>query len=723
MFRALRISLAALLLAIAPRVAAQTTVAPQTTGAPVVIQADTITYDQELGNVVASGKVEITQGERMLFADTVTYNQKSNTVTASGNVIDLEPDGDTVFAEYVELSDDMRDGVIQRIRILMADDSRFAAVRGRRSGGKRTTLTRAVYSPCPVCEKDPEKPPLWQLKASTIVHDKNAREIRYRDARLEMFGVPVAYAPFFSHPDPTVKRRSGFLTPTFGSNGDVGAFIQVPYFWAIDLSQDATFAPIYTSDEGVVFAGEYRRRFNSGELQLSGSVAEADRNIGTDFVEDTRQDEIRGHIFGKGRYEIDETWRTGFDLQRSTDRSYLRRFNFFGSPGNSLISNTYIEGFRGRNYAAANAYLYQDLQSGLRPNTPIIAPILDFNHVGQPTSFGGHFSLDANYLSLYREDAADTQRMSLKFGYEVPFTTDAGFVTTVRATLQSDLYYVQQAANSQEEDGFTGRLFPQVMVDWRYPFVRDSGLTRQVIEPIAAIVLSPNGSNPGSIPSEDSVIVEIDDTNILSADRFPGIDRVESGQKAIYGLKLGVYGEDDGRTTAFFGQSYRFHPDDDLSNQGGIERYLSDFVGRVEIRPNKYINLLYRFRSAGDNFDFKRNEIGFSVGTEALHFSGNYFSIQSESGESGLGEREEISYAVRSRINDNWSVSVQSQRDLARNGGTLFAGVSLIYEDECFKFTTDARRRFTRDADFEPSDDIFFRLTFKNLGTVTTSGS
>ena len=717
MLRAIRIGLAAILIAAASAAAAQLS------GAPAVIQADTVTHDQELGNVVAKGNVEISQDQRILFADTVTYNQKTNTVTASGNVILLEPTGDTLFAEYVELADDMRDGVIEQIRVLLADDSRFAAVRGKRKGGIKTTLTKAVYSPCKVCEDDPEKAPLWQLKASTIVHDQNAREIRYQNARLEMYGVPVAYTPFFSHPDPTVKRKSGFLTPSFGLNGNLGAFIQIPYFWAIDESQDATFSPIYTRDEGVVFAGEYRRRFNAGEFEISGSIAEADRNIGTDFTEDVRRNEIRGHIFSKGRYEIDRTWRTGFDVERATDRSYLRRFNFFGSPDNSLTTNAYVEGFRGRNYAAANTYLYQDLRSGLRPNTPLIAPMFDFNHVGIPTAFGGRFDLDANFLSIYREDAADTQRASLKFGYKIPFAADAGHITTIRTTLQSDLYFVQQADNSSEDDGFTGRLFPQLTVDWRYPFVRSSGRTRQVIEPIAALVVSPNGSNPAAIPSEDSVVVEIDDTNILSADRFPGIDRVESGQKVIYGVKLGVFGESDGRTTAFFGQSYRIHADDDLANEVGIERHLSDLVGRVEIRPNKYLNLLYRFRSASDSLDFKRNEVGFSLGTEALHLSGNYLFIDGEGVEDGFGDREELSFVVTSQIDDNWSVAARSQRDLGDNGGTLFAGASLTYENECFKFTTDAQRSFTRDADLEPSDDILFRLTFKHLGAVTTSAN
>lgn len=697
--------------------------AAQLSGSPVVIQADTVTHDQELGNVVAKGNVEITQDQRILFADTVTYNQTTNTVTASGNVILVEPTGDTIFADYVELSDDMRDGVVEQIRVLLEDDSRFAAVQGRRKGGVKTILSKAVYSPCKGCEDDPQKAPLWQLKASTIVHDTNAREIRYKNARLEMFGIPVAYTPFFSHPDPTVDRKSGFLTPSFGLSGNLGAFAQIPYFWAIDQHQDATFSPIYTRDEGVVFAGEYRRRFNIGEFEISGSLTEADRNIGTEFVEDIRRNEIRGHVFSKGRFHLDDTWRTGFDINRTTDRSYLRRFNFFGSTENSLTTNAFIEGFRGRNYAAANTFLYQDLRSGLRPNTPRIAPILDFNHVGKPTRFGGRFDMDANFLSLYREDTADTQRASLKVGYEIPFTADSGHITTVRTSLQSDLYYVEQADDSSEKDGVTGRLFPQLSVNWRYPFVRNSGRVRQLIEPIAAIVVSPNGSNPGAIPSEDSVVVEIDDTNILSADRFPGIDRVESGQKVIYGIKLGIFGDRDGRSTAFLGQSYRIHADDDLANEVGIERHLSDLVGRVEIRPNKYMNLLYRFRSEPDSLDFKRNEIGFSLGTEAFHLSGNYLFIESEGGDASFGNREEISFAINSQIDDNWSFAVQSQRDLGDDGGTLFAGASLTYEDECFKFTTNARRSFTRDADFEPSDDIIFRLTFKHLGSVTTSAN
>jgi LPS-assembly protein len=689
--------------------------------APALLQADEMTQDRELGTVVAKGNVEITQGERILFADVVSYNQKSNTVTASGNVILLEPDGDTIFAEYVELSDEMREGVIKEIRILLSDDSRFAASIARRTGGNRTVLTRAVYSPCKVCRDKPGKPPLWRLKAGTIIHDKAAREIRYQNVRLEMFGIPVAYSPYFSHPDPSVDRKSGFLTPSFGTSGNLGAFLELPYFWAIDQNSDATFVPIFTRDEGIIFSGEYRQRFDNGEIELSGSVTEADRRVGAGIAEDVREDEIRGHLFARGHFDLDDTWRTGFDVNRASDRSYLRRFSFFGSSGNSLKTNAYIEGFRGRNYAAAKVLLFQDLRSGQRPNEPKIAPLLDFNHVGEPTRFGGRFSIDANARSLYRKDAADSQRLSLKLGYSFPYTADAGFVTTLRGSLQNDLYYVDQAQGSTDDDGFTGRIFPQISVDWRFPFVRRSGTTQQIIEPIAALVVSPNGSNPSAIPIEDSVVVEIDDTSILSADRFPGIDRVESGQKIIFGLKLGIFGQDDSRATAFIGQSYRIHADNDLKRQVGIEGNLSDIVGRLEIRPNRYMDVLYRFRADNDTFEFRRNEIEFSAGPAAFRLSGNYIFIDDDPSDAAVEKREELRIALTSKIDDFWSISLRTQRDLRADGGTLFSGMQVRYEDECFIFTANAERSFTRDADFEPTDKITFRLTFKNLGSLTTA--
>ena len=262
------------------------------TGRPVLLSADQVSYDEELGIVIATGNVEIAQDVRVLMADTVTYNERTNQVVATGNVSLLEPDGNVVFAEYVELTDDMKNGVVRDLAVLMTDNSRFAAAGGRLEGGVRTQLRKAVYSPCELCEDDPERAPLWQLKAEKVVHDKRTHDIEYTDVWLEMAGIPVLYSPYLSHPDPTVKRRTGFLAPTMGSDSQLGFVVRTPYYFTIGPDKDATLEPIFTSKERVALAGEYRQRFSDGEIEASGSITRV-RRRGSDG-EQLDEDKTRG---------------------------------------------------------------------------------------------------------------------------------------------------------------------------------------------------------------------------------------------------------------------------------------------------------------------------------------------------------------------------------------------------------------------------------------------
>ncbi|MFQ5985243.1 MAG: LPS-assembly protein LptD, partial [Alphaproteobacteria bacterium] len=324
------------------------------TSEPVVLQADELRYDEELGVLVAVGHVEIAQGERILLADTVTYNQKTDTVTASGNVVLLEPSGEVLFADYVELTDELTRGIVRGLKMRLTDNSRLAAAGGQRRGAI-TEMRKVVYSPCELCPNDPERPPLWQLKAQRIIHDQRARDIIYNDVFLEVFGVPVAYTPYFRHPDPTVKRRSGFLAPTLGSSSLLGATLQIPYYFNIAPHIDATFAPIFTTKEGVVLVGEYRQHTGNGQFLWNGSITHVDRR--GDFGERVGGQETRGHIEGRGLFDVDETWRWGFDVARSSDDTYLRRYRF--SAADTLTSRLFVESLRGRTYASGNAYLFQ----------------------------------------------------------------------------------------------------------------------------------------------------------------------------------------------------------------------------------------------------------------------------------------------------------------------------------------------------------------------------
>jgi LPS-assembly protein len=682
-----------------------------TGGGPILFKADQLRHERKLGIVVGRGNVEITQGERVLRADTVSYNQRTDILTATGNVTLLEPTGDVVFADHIEISGDFKDGIVENIRVLLSDEARMAAVGGRRIGGDVMEMRKVVYSPCRECV-GADGTPMWQLKAGEVVHNKLEQVIEYRDAFLELFGIPVLYTPYLSHPDPTVKRKSGFLTPRYGSDSQLGFLLETPYYFAIAPDKDATLRPIITTDEGPVLAGQYRQRFTDGRIDIEGS--------GTYGSDETGNDKFRGHLFSNARFDLTDTWRTGADIQLSSDDTYLNRYDF--SSIDTLTNRLFVEGFRGQNYASAQGYYWRGLSTDDRPGqTPIVAPLLDFNSIGAPGPGGGHWTLDANMMALTRTDGTDSRRISMLGGWELPHIAKSGEVYRLYATLQTDGYSISDVMepDGDTSSGFAGRAFPRAGLDWRYPFARSTSSNTQVIEPVAGIMVSPNGGNPDKIPNEDSQDLEFDDTNLFSRNRFSGLDRVEGGQRVYYGLQTAVYGT-SGHSSAFIGQSYRLRRDSTFSEDSGLADHLSDLVGRVEIAPSFPLNLLYRFRLDKDDFSANRNELSATIGPKAFRINVDYGFFGEGSGSGEFGAREELTAGFSSQLTKAWAIGAWTRRDL-QSDESLSHQIRLLYMCDCFTMSIDFLRTFTQDRDIQPSDSIFVRLTFKNLGEVGTA--
>ncbi|MEE8332481.1 MAG: LPS assembly protein LptD [Alphaproteobacteria bacterium] len=680
-------------------------------GQEVLFKADSIDHDRQLGVVTARGNVEIVQGERVLRADLVNFNLNADLMTATGNIALMEPGGEVIFADHVELTGDFKTGAVENIRILMSDNARLAAVDGRRIGGNVTELNKAVYSPCRKCLA-PDGAPLWRVKAVKVIHNKAEQLIEYRDAWLEVMGVPVAYTPYLSHPDPAVKRKSGLLVPRYGNDTELGFIIETPYYFNIAPDKDATLHPIFTSKEGPVLAGEYRQRFTNGRLRTDASLTNGSTVGGGD--------DTRGHIFGEARFDLNDTWRMGADIQLASDDTYLRRYDF--NALDTLTNNVFIEGFRGRNYARAEGFFWRGLRENDDPGiTPIVAPLIGYSFVGDPGLYGGRWGVDANLMVLTQKEGNDSRRLSLRTGWELPHIASTGEVWHLFADLRTDAYWVDDV---QEPDrtagdlssGLTGRIMPTIGLDWRFPFARSNGSITQIIEPVAGVILSPNGGNPDKIPNEDSQDFEIDDTNLVSHNRFTGLDRIESGQRVYYGMHLSANGA-SGYSDAFIGQSYRLRRDASFASNSGLDENFSDFVGRVNIRPNLPVRLQYRFRIDKDELTARRSEVLATFGPPAFKASLDYAFFGRGSGSGEFNDREELTAVLRSQLTKKWAAYASTRRDL-QGGKSLANRFGLQYVCDCFTFSIDYIRTFTQDRDIRPSEKIFFRLIFKNLGSV-----
>ena len=684
---------------------------------PVLLSADSITYDHEPGVMTAVGNVELVSGKRILRADTVSYDERRDLVAARGNIAMLEPSGEVLFAEYAELSDGLRNGFVSEVRVLMTEDSRLAARSANRTNGNRTDLSKAVFSACRSCPDHPNRPPLWQIKSLQVTHNQSTRRMDYRDAFLEVFGVPVAYTPFISHPDPTVKRKSGFLVPTYGRSSELGAKLQVPYYFNLTPHRDVTFSPLFTSKEGIIVTGEYRERTRTGRLQLQGSVTHTDERNENNAR--TGRKKTRGHIEAAGAFGIDDTWRWGFTAERSTDDTYLRRYDF--SKEDTLTSNAYVEGFRGRTHASANVYAFQGLRREDKPGeTPLILPELNYNFVGQPGPFGQLWGADANALVLNRSGSTDSRRLSLGLNWQLPYTSTNGQVYNLLASVRGDLYHVNDLTDPSNPgnsmDGFKGRLLPRLALHWRYPFIRKQGNISQIVEPVVAVIAAPFGGNSDEIPNEDSQSFEFDDTNLFSTNRFAGFDRWEGGHRVNYGLKVSAYGARGGHSTALIGQSLRWRGDGTFADKTGLEGRRSDYVGRVNISPNRFVDYTHRFRLDRDRLSIRRNEFDLAFGPPKIRGKVGYVALSRELTSDELTSREEVRLAGRVGITDYWSATASTRRDLTGEGDTISWSVGAAYMDECIELRIQLDRSFTEDRDVQPFTDFSLRVKLRHLG-------
>ena len=369
-----------------------------------LLQADEMIYDNENNRVTAKGNVEIYYGNYTLLADQVIYDRNANTLAAQGNVRIKDPEGAIITSNQMTLTDDFRDGFIDALRFVTKDDTRIVAQTASREAGNVTVFQNGWFTPCKPCEDNPDKPPTWRIRAQKIVHRKDEATITYRNGFFDLFGVPIIWVPYFQSADPTVKRKSGFLMPMYSQSDTLGTTVTVPYYFALSDHFDFTFAPMYTSEAGVLWQGSWRHRLSSGgyRVDLAGVFDD-----GTFEFADTDGD-FRGSIVTQGKFALNPYWSWGWDAIAESDDTFRRFYNLDSKLKTDRISQIYLEGLHDRNYASMRFYETGTL---LRTQDPLadatVYPIIDYDYIFKNPIVGGELSFNSNIMALANADGTD----------------------------------------------------------------------------------------------------------------------------------------------------------------------------------------------------------------------------------------------------------------------------------------------------------------------------
>jgi LPS-assembly protein len=382
-----------------------------------LVQAKELIYDSKTNKVGASGNVQLYYQGRVLEADRVTLDRNTNRVHAEGHARMTESNGTVSYADTMELTNDFKTGFIDSMKMDTVDKTFMTAPRVERLNGQTTVFENGTYTACEACKDDPSKPPLWQVRAKRIIHQNDEQTVYYEEATLELFGLPVAYLPFFSAPDPSVKRRTGWLMPHYVMQDKVGLGIVTPYFWAITPSTDITATPTLLSKQGLLADIEFRQRLITGSysFRLAGiGQNKPDAFLAAPYGAGNRS--FRGSVDTTGEFYLNDKWRFGWDLGFASDKYFWQDYkqsnqtmtnNYF----RERTSQLYLTGQAGSGYFDLRSYYFQGLSAYDRQEQqPFVAPVLDYNKTfdikpERSAGIGGQVEIDLNLTSIQRQQA------------------------------------------------------------------------------------------------------------------------------------------------------------------------------------------------------------------------------------------------------------------------------------------------------------------------------
>jgi LPS-assembly protein len=382
-----------------------------------IVEANELVFDKDKNTVSAVGNAQLYYQGRILEADRVIYDRNTKRVYAEGHAKLTDERGDVTYGTKFDLTDNFRDGFIDSLQSIAIDKTRFTSPRGERTNGDMTVFEKGTYTACEPCQDHPEKPPLWQVRAARIIHNQETHVIYYEDAWLEVAGVPLAYIPYFSAPDPTVNRLSGFLTPHYVNSTYLGSGFGVPYFFNLAPNYDITVDPSYLTKQGFFGDVEWRHRLDNGayNIRLTGiDQQDPAAFIVSPYGAGNRQ--FRGSLESQGVFYINDKWKYGWDITALSDKYYYNDYKIKTTDlatyyFQDAVSSIYVRGQGDRGFFDLSGYRFEGLtQYDFQQQQPIAAPVLDYNKMMDlppevSYGIGGQVTIDVNVTNISRTAA------------------------------------------------------------------------------------------------------------------------------------------------------------------------------------------------------------------------------------------------------------------------------------------------------------------------------
>ncbi|MFO1256041.1 MAG: LPS assembly protein LptD [Sphingomonadaceae bacterium] len=700
-------------------------------GDQIGFEADGASYDDNSDQVTVSGNVVLRRGQQSVRADKVTWDRKSGQIVAEGNIRFVDADGNQLFTDRLELTDELKVGAMQNMLLVLREGGRLAALSGERAENGQVILHNAAYSACAVEDSQgcPRRPS-WRLTARRVAFDPDSKTVRFYGARIELFGVSLL-------PMPTIalatdgRPISGLLIPDVQLSASNGVQISDTWYQRLGPNRDLSVTGYVFTKALPMVSAEYRQLTGAGAFQVTGYATRSSRiPIGNNPT--SSQKDFRGYLYTNGRFQFTPNWSLTFSSRLTSDRTFLRRYDI--SRDDRLRSTADLERIGPDSYFSLSGWATQTLRVGDdQGQVPFAIPVLDYRLRLTDPWLGGRVQLQANSLAITRSSGQDTQRAFASAQWDLRRVTPMGQELTLTALARADVYHSDENAltatvSYRGNQGWQTRAMAAVAFDAKWPLVGSFLGGTQVLTPRFQIVATPTLRNL-AVPNEDARAIDLEDSNLFALNRFPGYDRIEDGVRFTYGFDW-QFERPGWRISTTVGQSYRLTDRPTLLPDGtGLSTRTSDIVGRTEVRFRDFVQFTHRFRLDKDNFAVRRNEFDAAIGSRRTYLEVGYLRLNRDvsSGIEDLKDREEGRVAGRIGFARYWSIFGSGVFDLTGiSDDPALVGVDgfqpirtrlgVAYQDDCLEIDFTWRRDYVATGDAKKGNTFQIHIALRNLG-------
>ena len=667
------------------------------------LRADNVSIQSD-NTITASGNVEILAGEARLSASSITYYAATNTLKIEGPIV-LSQGSETLFlASSAELDSDLQNGILLSARMVLDEQLQIAAAEINRVDGRYTQLYKSVASSCRICAGS--SAPLWEIRATKIIHDQLERQLYFENATLRVGDIPVFYIPRLRLPDPTLKRATGFMTPKFRTSSRLGTGIKVPYFVKIGDHADLTFTP-YISSETKTLELRYRQVFATGRLHFDAALTKDTLLPGSN----------RAYLFGTANFSLPRDFDLKFDFELVSDPAYLLDYGFSGKD--RLDSQISITRTRAQDYFNAGLINFTTLRGSelaIDDQLPNFQGEIFYERRFYPEKLGGQgvwsLGLEShNRSSTVNQLGRDVTHLGGRLNWGRSETFRNGMVGRIAGELVADAYQIAQDTTFANSLAF---VTPAVEAELRWPLVKSgSGGATLVFEPVAHLVWTRNlGTN---VPNEDSTLVEFDEGNLFSISRFPGDDRFESGTRATLGFKWTRFDPQGWSLGLSMGRVFRDSDPGQFTTASGLDGSRSDWLAAGQVKFDNKLALTARALFA-DEFSVTKAETRISWASQNLSLATTYSWIIPDTAENRPDLTSQMTFDGNFTIQRNWDANLELLYDFEAQKGTK-AALGLVYSNECISVDLSLSRRFTSSTSVTPTTDVGLSVSLLGFGS------